>query len=315
MRWLPIVAALVVLAVLYAVIDLGEMGRVLAGTSWSILAWAIALLVGLVAISGLRLAALARVAGYALPGRVAIEATLAANALNLFVPGKLGDVLKAALMADPGGGTTGRATVLVAWEKLADLASLLLLAGLVLLSRQPDAVAGWALSGLGMALVGLLLWPGAMAWAARITPRMAPIAEGWRDIVAMLRGRPGGLTVVLAITLGLWAGHLAQISLMALALGVTGDAALWAQVAAGATLAIVVGLVPITIAGLGTRDAALVLFMGPIIGTGTAAALGVLFILRYAVPALIGAPLLPRLLGALSAHARKQFRWPRRAPD
>jgi hypothetical protein len=60
-------------------------------------------------------------------------------------------------------------------------------------------------------------------------------------------------------------------------------------------MAILVGLVPVTLAGIGTRDAALVYFLGGAVGPGPALALGLFATLRYLVPALAGLP----FLGAL----------------
>lgn len=104
----------------------------------------------------------------------------------------------------------------------------------------------------------------------------------------------------------LWLGHLGQILLMAAALNVSGDATLWASLMAMIPIAIVAGLVPLTFAGVGTRDAGPVALAGGLIGTGTAAALGVLFWLRYIVPGVIGIPLLPKFLRVTNAH-RKSF--------
>ena len=51
-----------------------------------------------------------------------------------------------------------------------------------------------------------------------------------------------------------------------------------------------------TMAGVGTRDAALVFLYAGLVGAETAAAIGVLFWLRYLVPGLIGLPVLPEFL-------------------
>jgi hypothetical protein len=91
---------------------------------------------------------------------------------------------------------------------------------------------------------------------------------------------------------------------MAAALGVEGPALVWAAVAARVPIAILAGLVPLTFAGVGTRDAALVVLLGPLVGADVAAALGVLFLLRYLVPGLLGVPLLPRVLRATASLAR-----------
>ena len=50
------------------------------------------------------------------------------------------------------------------------------------------------------------------------------------------------------------------------------------------------GLLPLTFAGVGTRDAALVLLYQPYFSTPTAVALGILCTLRYLLPAVAGLP-------------------------
>ena len=57
-------------------------------------------------------------------------------------------------------------------------------------------------------------------------------------------------------------------------------------------LAILAGLLPLTFAGVGTRDAALVFFYAPYMSAAAGAALGVLCTLRYVLPALLGLPFL-----------------------
>ena len=55
-------------------------------------------------------------------------------------------------------------------------------------------------------------------------------------------------------------------------------------------LAIFIGLLPMTLAGIGTRDAALIYFYLPYFSPASAAALGLFCTLRYVLPALFGLP-------------------------
>jgi uncharacterized membrane protein YbhN (UPF0104 family) len=116
-----------------------------------------------------------------------------------------------------------------------------------------------------------------------------------------LRNRPGGLIAILAITLFLWLLHLAQFSLVLWATGGTADTAmLWSRV----PMAILVGLLPLTFAGIGTRDAAMLYFLGPVTGTGVALALGVFATFRYLVVAVAGLPFILRLHFSLQFEDR-----------
>ncbi|MEJ2040882.1 MAG: hypothetical protein P8X55_18420, partial [Desulfosarcinaceae bacterium] len=61
-------------------------------------------------------------------------------------------------------------------------------------------------------------------------------------------------------------------------------------------LAIFAGLLPLTYAGVGTRDAALIYFLRDYLSPGAGAALGILCTMRYIVPALAGLPFLNRYM-------------------
>lgn len=294
-----------ILVVLWFQVDVAEMKAVLAGTDAALLAASLALLILLILASVLRLWALGRVGGFRLGLREALEATLAANALNLFLPGKLGDVLKAALMAEDDPARLPGALVLGIWEKLSELALLFLLAATAfLIAGGEEWNAVWT-GAAGLAGICVLLWDRPLGALMARVPRMRPVAVAWSGGLRHLRARPAATGGILVASTLIWAGHLAQVLLMASALGVTADAAVWALIAARVPIAILAGLVPLTFAGVGTRDAALVVLLGPLVGTGTAAALGVLFWLRYLVPGVLGLPLLPRFLRVATALARR----------
>ena len=59
---------------------------------------------------------------------------------------------------------------------------------------------------------------------------------------------------------------------------------------------------PLTFAGVGTRDAALIAFYAPYFNAATAAALGVLCTSRYLLPALGGLPFLNQYLSTLKTQ-------------
>jgi uncharacterized membrane protein YbhN (UPF0104 family) len=62
-----------------------------------------------------------------------------------------------------------------------------------------------------------------------------------------------------------------------------------------ASLAILAGLVPVTLAGIGTRDAALIYLFRDYLTPEGGAALGLLCTLRYLMPAIAGLPHLGRM--------------------
>lgn len=98
---------------------------------------------------------------------------------------------------------------------------------------------------------------------------------------------------ILAISLVLWVLHMAQFSLAYVATGARSPeiALLWSRV----PIAIFIGLLPVSFAGIGTRDAAMVYLLKDRIGEDAAILLGVVATLRYLVVALAGLPFVPRL--------------------
>ncbi|NJL29669.1 MAG: UPF0104 family protein, partial [Thermoanaerobaculia bacterium] len=107
---------------------------------------------------------------------------------------------------------------------------------------------------------------------------------------------PGRLVGLALASLGLWWLHLVQIWLFTFALGAPVP---YLANLALAPLAICAGLLPLTLAGIGTRDAALIFLYRPYLDPATGAALGWLCTARYLVLALAGLPFVHRYLGAV----------------
>jgi uncharacterized membrane protein YbhN (UPF0104 family) len=106
----------------------------------------------------------------------------------------------------------------------------------------------------------------------------------------------GRLLRIASTSVFLWFLHLLQIWLFILALKA------WTPFVTNlglAPLALLGGLLPLTFAGIGTRDAAIVVFYHPYFGAPTAAALGLLCTARYLLPALGGLPFLGHYLAGL----------------
>lgn len=283
-----------ILTAVYLQIDAADLVETLADTDRWRLAGSLLLLVALVFGSAGRLVLLAHAADLQLAGRMAVKATFAANALNLILPGKLGDLAKASLMRDAVSGSVLPGLRVCIYEKLSDLLAILV-CGVVALALYPgsDRVLLLALTA---SAVGLLMSmtlkqvPQALLRVVRLGPSglerlVEPVLRSWLDLIARLVHRRSQLVAALLLTLVIWAGHFLQIAMMAWALGITGP---WLELVSLFPIIILAGLLPVTIAGIGPRDAAIVVLAGPLIGYPVAAALGVLFWLRYLVPGSIG---------------------------
>ena len=310
---------LAILAAIYWQIDPQRLGSAILATDLGWLLLGISIFLSIVALTALRLVGLApRAAGIGF-GR-ALRLVLMAGTLNMLLPSKLGDIAKAHAMTgrrDSDGLSGTDALALVVLEKAWDLLSLMAFCalGLLLLAMQgwsESWAAGWlvwalALGVLAATLAGLLLVSSSavlrfalgllgawlpVTWRARVDG----FAESWTATLTLFWADRMRVLSLIFLSLLIWLLHLLQIWLFILALG--GGVPFLAHL--GLTpLAIFVGLLPVTFAGVGTRDAALILFFAPWLDAPRAAVLGLLCILRYLLPALAGLPFLGGYLAAL----------------
>ncbi len=317
-KLVSLAASASLLAVIYVRLDTSELSRAIGGADLRWLALAILLFVPIVLVSALRLRTLA-------PERAALgigEASrliMAAGALNMVLPSKMGDLAKAEFMRREGTLDGAGALVLVVFEKAFDVLALLLWCafGLLIDHRRAFALVA-AIVALTAAAVVTVLASRAVAGlafggAARVLPaRFAPAVEraknAWSEAQSALSGDPARTLRVVALSIGLWSIHLVQIWIFILALG--GSVPLITEMAL-APLAIFAGLVPLTLAGIGTRDAALLLLFSSELGVPRAAALGLLCSLRYLIPALVGLPFAGRYLARARRSAERR---PSRSP-
>jgi uncharacterized membrane protein YbhN (UPF0104 family) len=188
-----------------------------------------------------------------------------AVALGALTPGRVGELVKAGPIAARGLGLP-RALASVVVDRLWDLACLVGLAAcaLPLLGQRlarPDWVVAGVLCVVGLAAAALLAAGAGGRRLRRWLPALA--ADG-----PLL---PRGSTAACAgLTAASWAITLAASWLYARALGIPVG---YLEMCALAALCSLVASLPISIAGAGTRDATLLLVLGPL-GIGRAEALG-----------------------------------------
>ena len=290
--------SLAIIAVLWWRIDLHAILAAARGCDPAWLALGLAAVVPLTLATAWRFALLVRPAiGLAAAARL----ILSAATLNLVLPSKMGDVAKAWVLARRYGFDGGFALAVVIIEKLLDLASLLVwgVAGLVWIGAltEPRKALALAATATLLAMLTIILSP-APAIAALITglsrrlpqgigDRLGLFGDRWLEAIGWFWQDRGRAVRLIALSLAIWAGHLAQFWLFVRALG---GAMPFIDNMAFATLAILIGLLPFTIAGIGTRDAAIVLLYGAWLRPGQAAVLGVLATSRYLIPAFAGLP-------------------------
>ena len=254
----------------------------------------------------------------ALAGLVeALRLTLVASALNVFLPAKTGDLIKSYSVARTSATPAGVALSVVVYERLCDLFSLMKwcvvgwLVGRPQVSGMPPWV--WFFFVAGAAVCGLLVTsePAAVVLRAvlgRLLPegrlaRVHDLADGWPALLAVLRGRR---RYIVSLSLLLWSVHLTQIWMFTVTLSAPIPIMICASLSA---LALMAGQVPFTIAGLGTRDVALVVLLAGYMAPESAAAMGVLIATRGLLPPVFGAPIMRPYLESVVTDAQ---RWRRR---
>lgn len=256
----------------------------------------------------------------ALPGLAeATRLTLAASALNVFMPLKAGDLIKSYFVARRTSISAGTAVAVIVYERVCDLFGLLfwcLLGWAIARAALPE---GWSIAAIPLLIIEtffavlLVSMRAAAVWrfvTAHILPgsgrwkTLRTFADGWPDLLTVLSGRRRW---ILLFSLVLWLSHLFQIWLFTVALSAPVPFTACLTLAAIALLA---GQMPLTIAGLGTRDVALVVLMSRYMPAETAAALGVLMSTRNFLPPLLGLPVMRPYLSSVVDEAR---RWQQQA--
>ena len=241
---------------------------------------------------------------------------LAASTLNLFLPSKLGDLAKGHVLANRHRMRPSLAYAIVVLEKALDMMSLLVwgVFGLLVVGTAEPAMLVFLLPvAAGCALLALLILPLSVLpfllsrlsgfVPAKIAGHVNSFAASWQETSRWFWRQPARACWMIGLSILIWGAHLFQFWLFSAALG--GNVP-FLENAAFATLSILVGLLPFTFAGVGTRDAAIVVFYAPYLQPGQAALLGILATLRYLLPALGGIPFVADFAGlSRSAEAAR----------
>ena len=287
------------LGALYRSIDFQSVGRALLGADRVWLAISIGMIVPITVLRALRFYWVAP-AG-TLPGfGEALRLTLTASSLNAFMPAKAGDLIKSYRVARGAGTSSGVAIAIIVYERLCDLFGLLSWCAVGWLIGRPQVPnvpsVLWPVLGALAAVCGILILSRRVASIVPVVltsalpfrrlQKLRDLAHGWPGLLQVLKGRRRW---IVAFSLVLWLTHLIQIWMFSIALSLSIPFLVSACLTGVALLA---GQLPLTFAGLGTRDVALVLLLSQYATPGAAAAIGVLTVTRNVLPALAGLPLM-----------------------
>ena len=300
---ISLVISLGLLAILYWKIDLARLLPVFAGCDPMWMTLSLGMVVPITLCTAWRLQQLLPRAGQLGFGE-ANRLILVASVLNMVLPSKGGDIAKAWFMRDRSGFDGTLALSLVVFEKACDMLALLLWCAFGLaLYPQKDALFWTMTAGVASLLALGLLLLGSEKFARiffklgeRVSrEKFAKLGASWSEMHGYFWSGKPRLAKIALTSVFIWFLHLLQIWMFILAL--RAFAPFLANLALS-PLAILAGLLPLTFAGVGTRDAALILFYAPYFDAPTAAALGLLCTARYLLPALGGLPFAGRYLRA-----------------
>ncbi|MEQ1758127.1 MAG: lysylphosphatidylglycerol synthase transmembrane domain-containing protein [Vicinamibacterales bacterium] len=253
-----------------------------------------------------------------LPGTgEALRLTLVASALNVFLPAKAGDLIKSYFVATRSDTPAGVALSIVVYERLCDMFGLIAWCLVGWVVGRPQIAGINAAFWLMLAVLGTVCfvlisseraatWVEAAAKWALVHHRLKKLSNlsgGWLGLLKAIRGRR---RFIVSYSLVLWLAHLFQIWLFSVALSVSIPFTVSASLSAVALMA---GQIPLTFAGLGARDVALVVLLARYMTPEMAAAMGLLISTRGLLPPLLGLPVMRPYLSSTIDDART---WRRR---
>jgi glycosyltransferase 2 family protein len=305
-RFVSIVISVAILLYIYTQIDFVNLLEVLRNCDRLMLMVSLCMVIPITLVTSWRLQQLVpqRSLGFLEANRL----ILGASVLNMVLPSKMGDIAKSYFMAERSKISGSLALSISIFEKTCDLLSLLLwcIFGLLLYPAKDHLF--WIMTagvGIGLSIGLLMLGSQSFAdWFLAIAIKISPqklkskfekMRAAWGEMHNYFWSDKRQLSIITATSVFIWFLHLLQIWLFILALKAIAPFLISLALS---PLSILAGLLPLTFAGIGTRDAALIYFYQDYLSEATGAALGILCTSRYFIPALIGLPFLGQMLGA-----------------
>lgn len=307
-KFVSLVISVAILLIIYSQIDFDKLIKVLQNCDLFWMTISLLMFIPLTLLTSWRLQQLMpshRTLGFIEANRL----ILGASVLNMILPSKMGDIAKAYFLKDRGHLSGSLSLSLVIFEKACDLLSLLFwcVFGLIVYPHKNELFWVMTLAVAGGLFFGIILIASpsfallffqilAKALPKKMSAKLDKISSAWREMHDYFWEDKKQLTWITLNSIFTWFLHLVQIWLFILALKA------WTPFLinlALSPLAILAGLLPLTFAGVGTRDAALILFYQPYFNEATGAALGLLCTSRYLLPAIAGLPFLSQMMGTL----------------
>lgn len=305
-RFVSIAISVAILLYIYTQIDFVNLLKVFQNCDRLILIVSLTMVIPITLVTSWRLQQL--VPRHSLGFLEANRLILGASVLNMVLPSKMGDIAKSYFMSERSKISGSLALSISIFEKACDLLSLLLWCVFGLLLYPAKDSLFWIMTtvvGLGLVMGLMMLGSQSfadylMAIAIKFAPqklklKLQKMQVAWEEMHRYFWSNKQQLLVITSTSLFIWFLHLLQIWLFIMALKAIAP---FLVSLALSPLSILAGLLPLTFAGIGTRDAAIIYFYQNYFNEATGAALGLLCTSRYFIPALIGLPFLGQMLGA-----------------
>lgn len=232
-----------------------------------------------------------------------MKMVLATYSINIITPSKLGDLGKAFFARSKRLNlkTGGSAVVL---EKILDLLSLVVFAVLGVLVIKLSLESFWLFMGLAAFFITMLLFImlanlNRDGFIVKATKFLMPIKRLQKILLSMwsyfntIRKNKSRFVGIIVLSLGIWFFHLLQGFMFFWVINIKMNF----FIALGLIpLGILVGMIPITISGMGTRDSAFIFLFSAYATPASLLLFGLLFSLKYVLAALLGLPCLSQLV-------------------
>ena len=246
---------------------------------------------GFVILSGQKLKMFVEMMGYKIGLPRCQKITIATYTLNVMIPSKGGDFIKAFSLRDILPISQGIGIVIL--ERLIDLfiLCLIVLIGSVLLNNQELMLISSSMLLLFMISIIIMIKLSNLHMRNNFLKKLNDIG----CVAKSLFNNKKYTLFIALIGAIIWFGSAFQAYILYRALGVNIPFVYTIEVM---PIVIFVGFIPITIAGMGTREAALIYFFSTYASDSTNITVGLLFcLLRYWVLALLGIPFIGHLKG------------------
>lgn len=305
-RWLPGAGTVALLAWLAWRIDLGQAWRAARALDPAAFAGLLALSCGFnLGLYTDRWRRTLRALALPHPFARVLRVHLGTGALRLALPIHAGEFVNAAVLARIGPGTFAQHVGAIAYLKFLNLIATCGLAGL-----------GWAVASAGDAqLVSRTALASGAVLLPALLPELAPVRDGLARLAARLHPRLGEAlrdllivyrTARLRDKLGLLAYsvvfQLSEVGVCHLLLRALGIPVSFGDTLLVAPVLMLVSSAPITVAGLGVREASALVLLAGTAPDARILAFGLCYsLIEYVMPLVVGLPWLPRILSDLAA--------------